>query len=49
MKPGTVRFWKPFLYPQYFVPHAFQITVYPPFEFLFTWINRRMFQGKRRP
>jgi len=39
-----VKRWKAFLYPQYFVPHGVQIRVYPPFEFLLTWINRYVFE-----
>ena len=47
ISPRKVRFWKPLLYPQYFVPHRFQVAVYPHFEFLATWINHLAF--RRRP
>lgn len=36
----NVNFWKPALYLQYFIPHRFQIKVYPPLEFIFTWFNK---------
>ena len=41
---GSVKVWKPALYLQYFVPHAFQIAVYPHFEFIMTWINKLFFR-----
>ena len=46
ISPASVRFWKPALYPQYFVPHALQVAVYPHFEFIFTEINRLLFGSK---
>ncbi|MDQ1255661.1 MAG: hypothetical protein QG656_253, partial [Candidatus Hydrogenedentes bacterium] len=45
---SSVRFWKPALYLQYFVPHLAQITVYPPLEFIATWINHRLFRPPNR-
>ncbi len=47
LNPGKVRFWKRILYPQYFVPHWFQSSVYPPFEFLATWVNRLFFRSRK--
>ena len=44
--PAGVRFWKALLFPQYYVPHRFQIAVYPHLEFLATWINRLLFERK---
>jgi len=41
-----VNFWKRFLHFQYFVPHDFQYHFYPPFEFLFTEINKRFFKNR---
>jgi len=41
-----VDFWKKILHFQYFVPHDFQYNFFPPFEFIFTEINRRLFGNK---
>lgn len=46
VNPKKVRFWKGVLYPQYFVPHAFQRNVYPSLEFVATWINH-LFYGSQ--
>ncbi|HPO17435.1 MAG TPA: DUF362 domain-containing protein [Candidatus Hydrogenedentes bacterium] len=45
LTPRSVRFWKHILYPQYFVPHGFQRSVYPSLEFVATWINQRFFHS----
>lgn len=42
----SVNFWKPALYLQYFVPHIFQIKVFPPFEFIFTWLNKTFIKNQ---
>jgi len=42
----SVNFWKPALWLQYFVPHVFQIKVYPPLEFIFTWLNKIFLKNK---
>lgn len=42
---GSVNFWKPTLYLQYFLPHNFQIWFFPRIEFFFTWINREFYQN----
>ena len=47
LNPGKVRFWKRFLYPQYFVPHWFQSSVYPQFEFVATWVNQLFFRSPK--
>ncbi len=43
----SVNFWKPTLWLQYFVPHIFQIKVYPPFEFLLTWLNKAFLKHQK--
>ncbi len=43
----SIDFWKPALWLQYFVPHRFQIKVYPHFEFIFTWFNRIFLKNKK--
>lgn len=41
---GSVNFWKPTLYFQYFLPHYFQIWFFPKIEFFFIWINREFYE-----
>lgn len=48
VNPKKVRFWKGVLYPQYFVPHAFQSNVYPSLEFVAAWINHFFFGSRVR-
>jgi hypothetical protein len=42
---GGVNFWKPTLYLQYFLPHEFQIWLFPRMESAFTWINREFYKN----
>lgn len=42
---GGVSFWKPTLYLQYFLPHAFQLWLFPHMESIFTWINREFYEN----
>jgi uncharacterized protein (DUF362 family) len=42
---GGVNFWKPTLYLQYFLPHEFQIWLFPRMESIFTWINREFYKN----
>jgi uncharacterized protein (DUF362 family) len=42
---GGVSFWKPTLYLQYFLPHEFQIWLFPRMESFFTWINREFYKN----
>ncbi len=42
-----VNFWKPALWFQYYIPHDFQIKVYPPLEFLLTWANNLFLKSKK--
>ncbi|MHA1756592.1 MAG: DUF362 domain-containing protein [Promethearchaeota archaeon] len=43
----SVNFWKPALWLQYYVPHIFQIKVYPPLEFIFTAFNYIFYKNKK--
>ncbi|MHA1148432.1 MAG: DUF362 domain-containing protein [Promethearchaeota archaeon] len=43
----SVNFWKPALWMQYYIPHRFQIKVYPPLEFVFTSFNRIFYKSPK--
>ncbi len=45
MDYNKVNFWKSALYMQYFLPHHFQIWLFPRMESLFTWVNREFFEN----
>jgi hypothetical protein len=40
-----VNLWKATLYIQYFLPHPFQIWLFPRMENIFTWINREFYKN----
>ena len=42
---GGVNFWKATLWLQYFLPHSFQIWLFPRMEFVFTWVNREFYDN----
>ena len=45
MDYNKVNFWKATLYLQYFLPHYFQIWLFPRMESIFTWVNREFFKN----
>lgn len=45
MDYNKVNFWKATLYLQYFLPHYFQIWLFPRMESVFTWVNQEFFKN----